>query len=66
MQYFQPSLSYCMSLKPLFHLFFEWSLKTGFTVIKLHIHVIAYNYMYFAIAHFAFYGLQVHVGTSKS
>ena len=33
LQYFRPSLSYHLSLRPLFSLFFEWPLKTGFTVI---------------------------------
>ena len=32
LQYFCPSLSYHSSLKPLFCLFFVWTLKTGFTV----------------------------------
>ena len=32
LQYFRPSLSYHISLRPLFCLFFEWPLKTGFTV----------------------------------
>ena len=32
LQYFQPSLRYHLSLRPLFCLFFEWPLKTGFTV----------------------------------
>ena len=32
LQYFPPSLSYHLSLCSLFCLFFEWPLKTGFTV----------------------------------
>ena len=32
LQYFRPSLSYNLPLRPLFCLFFEWPLKTGFTV----------------------------------
>ena len=32
LQYFRPSLSYHLSLRPLFCLFFGWPLKTGFTV----------------------------------
>ena len=33
LQYFWPSLSYHLSLRSLFCLFFEWPLKTGFTVL---------------------------------
>ena len=32
LQYFQPASSYHLSLRSLFCLFFEWPLKTGFTV----------------------------------
>ena len=32
LQYFRPSLSYQLSSRPLFCLFFEWPLMTGFTV----------------------------------
>ena len=32
LQYFRPSLSYHLSLRPLFLSIFEWLLKTGFTV----------------------------------
>ena len=32
LQYFWPSLSYQLSLRPLFCLFFEWPFYTGFTV----------------------------------
>ena len=32
LQYFRPSLSYYLSLRPLFMCNFEWPLKTGFTV----------------------------------
>ena len=35
LQYFQPSLSYHLSLRSLFCLFIEWPLKTGFTVLHL-------------------------------
>ena len=33
LQSFGPSLSYHLALRPLFCLFFEWPLKTGFTII---------------------------------
>ena len=33
LQYFQPSLSYHLSLRSLLYLFFECPLKTGFTVL---------------------------------
>ena len=33
LQYFGPSLSYHLSRRPLFLSNFEWSLKTGFTVL---------------------------------
>ena len=32
LQYFRPSVSYQLPLRPLFCLFFEWPLYTGFTV----------------------------------
>ena len=32
LQYFRPSLSYHLSLRSLFCLFFEWPLKTGFSL----------------------------------
>ena len=32
LQYFRPSLSYHLSLRFLFSLFFEWPLKTGFSL----------------------------------
>ena len=32
LQYFRPALSFHTALRPLFYLFFEWPLKTGFTV----------------------------------
>ena len=35
LQYFRPSLSYHLSLRPLFCLFFEWQFFTGFTVCSI-------------------------------
>ena len=32
LQYFRPSLSYNLPLRPMFKSIFEWPLKTGFTV----------------------------------
>ena len=36
LQYFRPSLTSTICLRPLFCLFFEWSLKTGFTVMEIY------------------------------
>ena len=36
-QYFQPSLSYHLSIGSFFWSIFEWPLKTGFTVLSTHV-----------------------------
>ena len=35
LQYFRPSLSYHLSFRSLFCLFFEWTFDTGFNVIDM-------------------------------
>ena len=46
LQYFPPSLSYHLSLRSLFCLFFEWPLKTGFTVVCLNLFNFLPYFMY--------------------